>query len=76
MMIYGAVDMAGHIAFLEDHDRGMCIWNWLADDVDAKKALIIRSMEKYPDHSPTGIIIALIERDCGKFPRAQENTIE
>ena len=67
--IGAAALMAGHVAFLENPERGGCVWRWYFDDADAKKALVIRSMEKHPDSTPTGVLIALMERACGKFPR-------
>lgn len=71
MYVFGAVDMAGHIAALRNREQGRCIWDWLAEDFEQKKDLIIRGMEKYPDSSPTGVAIALVERHCGKFPRLE-----
>ena len=65
----GAVDIAGHIAFLADKQRGKCIWDWYFLDSTEQKALILGSMEKYPNSTPTGIILALSERTCGPYPR-------
>lgn len=63
----GAYTALGHIAFLEDEEKGKCVWNWLFGDYEKKEALLMESFQKYPDHTPTSIVIALLRRDCGVF---------
>lgn len=63
----GAYTALGHVVFLEDQDKGICVWNWLFADYDKKEGLLMESFKKYPDHTPTSIIIALLRRDCGVF---------
>lgn len=63
----GAYTALGHIAFLEDEEKGQCVWNWLFSEPETKEALLIKSFKKYPTHTPTSIIIALLRRDCGVF---------
>jgi hypothetical protein len=41
------------------------VWRWLPTDPKRKKELLLKSFEKYPDHMPTTILIALLKRDCG-----------
>ncbi|MCG8604013.1 hypothetical protein MJD09_03310 [bacterium] len=72
--IGGAVEMAGHIAYLENPDKGGCVWRWYFEDAAAKETLVLKSMAKYPDATPTAIVIALAERACGKFPRGADAT--
>lgn len=63
----GAFTALGHLAFLENEAKGQCVWNWLFAEPEKKEALLIESFKKYPDHSPTSIIIALLYRDCQVF---------
>jgi len=63
----GAYTALGHVAFLEDEEKGICVWNWLASDYKKREALLIKTFKKYPDHTPTSIVIALLRRSCGVF---------
>ena len=63
----GAYIALGHVVFMKDENKGKCVWNWLASDYEKKEALLMKSFKKYPDHTPTSIVIALLRRDCGVF---------
>jgi len=63
----GAIESIGHMVFLHDEEKAQCIWRWLPSDPEGKKALLIKSFKKYPDHSPTSILIALLKRECGSL---------
>ena len=63
----GAVTSIGHVVFLHDKEKAQCVWDWFFDDPDSKKLLLERSFEKYPDHTPTSVILALLKRDCGEL---------
>ena len=65
----GAFGALGHVVFLEDEEKGKCVWNWLFANYDKREALLMESFRKYPDHTTTGVIIALLRRDCGVFPK-------
>ena len=65
----GAFTVLGHVAFLEDEEQGKCVWNWLFADYEKKEALLMKSFKLYPDHTPSGIVIALLRRDCGAFEK-------
>ncbi len=67
----GAYTVLGHVAFLEDEEKGKCVWNWLAADYENKEALLMKSFRMYPDHTPSGVVIALLRRDCGVFQKKQ-----
>ena len=66
----GAFDALGHAVFIENEEKGKCVWNWLFSDYDKREALLMKSFRQYPDHAPTSIILALLRRDCGVFPKA------
>ena len=61
----GAFESIGHVASLKNKDQGNCIWTWYFSDGDAKNILIERAMKKYPDYTPTAIVIALLQQACG-----------
>ena len=65
----GAFLTLGHVVFLEDEEKGKCVWNWLFSDYDKRESLLMESFRKYPDHAPSSIILALLRRDCGVFPK-------
>ena len=41
----GAFTVLGHVAFLDDEEKGKCVWNWLAADYDNKEALLMKSFK-------------------------------
>lgn len=63
--VLSSVTMAGHVVRLRDEVKGECIWDWYLSDPDARFAAIQDTMRQYPDHLPTGIIIAWLEKHCG-----------
>lgn len=63
--VLSSVTMAGHVARLRDEAKGDCIWDWYLADPEARFAAIQNTMRQYPDHLPTGIIIAWLEKHCG-----------
>ena len=65
----GAFGALGHAIFLEDEEKGKCVWNWLFADYERREALLMKSFKQYPDHTPSSIIMALLRRDCGVFPK-------
>jgi hypothetical protein len=44
----GAYTALGHVAFLEDQEKGVCVWNWLAADRERHEALLMKSFKLYP----------------------------
>ena len=63
----GAFTSLGHIVSQSDPKKADCIWNWSFKEPKEKQKLLEETMRKYPDHSPSGIILALLYKDCGKF---------
>lgn len=65
--IAGAIEGIGHMVFLQDEAKAQCVWNWFPSDPDGKKALLLSHMKNHPDRAPSGILIILIQRECGKL---------
>jgi len=63
----GAFESIGHMVFLHDKQKAQCVWQWLPTQPEKKKELLRKSFEQYPDHSPTSILISLLQRDCGEL---------
>ncbi len=63
----GAFESIGHMVFLHDKQKAQCIWQWLPSEPEMKNELLRKSFEQYPDHSPTSILISLLQRDCGEL---------
>ena len=57
--------MTGHVVHLRDREQASCVWDWYFDDPDAAQAVIYRNMEAHPDSTPSGVLIALLQRECG-----------
>lgn len=62
-----SIGMAGLIAGRNDEAQGNCLSNWYF--LDQKKATdhILDVMRMYPDHHPRGVILAVLEKRCGKL---------
>ena len=65
--IAGAIEGIGHMVFLQDEAKAQCVWNWLPSDPAGKKALLLTHMKNHPDRAPSGILIILLQRECGKL---------
>lgn len=63
----GAYTALGHLAIMDDKEKGQCVLKWLYDDGKDKEKQLEKSFKEYPDHPPTSIVIALLRRDCKVF---------
>jgi hypothetical protein len=62
-----ALMMANMIAIENNKKQADCIGNWYFEDQRGRDETMYRAMEKFPTHHPIGIIIAVIEKQCGRF---------
>lgn len=62
-----AIGMAGLIARRNNASQGDCIDHWFFDDQGRADGQILAVMAEYPDHHPQGIILAVLEKQCGKL---------
>ncbi|GAB2695044.1 hypothetical protein [Aliiglaciecola aliphaticivorans] len=66
--IRGAMDALGQVAASKSKEKGLCVMQWYYSDKRAERnSLILSSMKKYPDIIPSAIMVALTERECGKY---------
>lgn len=63
----GAIESIGHMAALHDPAKAECVWKWYADNPEGRKAQLKTSYEKYPSYTPTSVLLALLQRECGKL---------
>lgn len=64
------IDAATVIAAQIRKDMSLCIADWYSDDpgtIKRRNTEILTIMEEYPDSYPIAIIIAVLQKQCGKF---------
>jgi len=67
---YGAYSSIGHMVSFKDEKKAQCVWLWMTKELEKKKKLLETNFKKFPNHTPTSIILALVKRDCGVvFPK-------
>ncbi len=49
---------------LQNVEAGSCIYRWYFDDEAQVYANVLSNIERYPDHEPAVIVIALARRSC------------
>jgi len=61
-----AVLMAGSIASLNKDGQAKCIYDWyFGGEGDERRQRLIATIRKYPEHVPTGVVIAVLQKACG-----------
>lgn len=66
--IQGSIETMAATLNGKDKALALCVVNWYYGDKYAlRNGLILGSMKKYPDAIPTAVMVALVERACGKF---------
>ena len=61
----GAFEAMAHTVSIRNANQGWCIENWYSKEYKAGNQTIEKTLKQFPDHSPTSIIIALIQKQCG-----------
>lgn len=59
--------MAGVIATQNKPDQAKCIDDWATENRDASYQAVFDAMERFPDHHPTTVIFAVLQKACGSF---------
>ena len=65
--INSSVLMATLIATQNSKDHAGCIGKWSGEFVTGGYQPVIEAMKKFPDHHPTGVILAVLQKACGSF---------
>jgi hypothetical protein len=60
----GLIVGAAHGLGLKDSEAGECVARWYFEDADQSYANIIENLERYPDHEPAVVVLALARREC------------
>lgn len=61
---------AGVIATQIRPDFADCIGNWYSQNEDrqsVRHSQMLKLMEEFPDYIPSGIVIAVLQKECGDF---------
>lgn len=69
-----SIGMAGLVAGRNDKRQGKCIDDWYFAAQDKANAHIIAVMEKHPTFHPRGVILAVLEKKCGKLIYTNTNS--
>ncbi len=62
-----SIGMATMIAIHNDKKHMKCLENWYFSNEKQSNQIIYKTMKKYPDHHPRGVLFALLEKACGSF---------
>lgn len=68
-----AIDMAGSIAGEAHPKIHSCMANWFPRDKAVREERfeeVLGFMRQHPNHSPTAIVIATIQKHCGDFKQS------
>ena len=68
------VGMAGLIAAQNDKKHAECLEDWYWDDQEKSSKHILDVMRQYPEYHPRGVILAVLEKQCGKFDYINQNS--
>ena len=59
------------VVSLNSASQAKCLGSWVAKHRAGNFAPVIDAMRKYPDDHPMGLIIAVLQKDCGAFKYAK-----
>lgn len=68
--IFTSVVMAGVIAGQNRQEQAKCIDRWMGDNEPAGFPSVKDAMTRFPEHHPTGVIVAVLEKACGSVKYA------
>jgi hypothetical protein len=58
---------AASIAALNSQAQGKCLGDWVSRYRASGFPTVIEAMQKYPDDHPSGITLAVLQKECGSF---------
>lgn len=63
----GAMEMLAHSMSQIDKAKADCIADWYFPHKDERNKEIEETLAKYPDHAASSIVLALVQKQCGKI---------
>lgn len=63
--IITSVVMAGIISGQNKPDQSKCIDSWMGENEPIGFSSVKEVMARYPNHHPSGVIVAVLEKACG-----------
>lgn len=65
----GAFEAMSHAIYQIDPKKGDCIADWYfkGNGEKQRQKEIEETMQKYPDHAPSSVVLALVQKHCGKI---------
>ena len=65
LYIGASIRMAGIIMSRNSATQSKCIESWYQNQKEQRHKAIRKTMKEYPSHHPQGIILAVLEKQCG-----------
>lgn len=65
--ISSSVLMAGLISGQNSDVQSKCIGDWSEKHIVAGYPPVVEAMQRFPEHHPTGVILAVLQKACGKL---------
>lgn len=65
--INSSVLMAGLIAGQNGGAQAQCVGDWSGKHIATGYQPVIEAMKRFPDHHPSGVILAVLQKACGPF---------
>lgn len=62
-----AAGMAGLIAGQNRPEQSRCIDRWVHENRQQGYQSVISAMRKFPNHHPSAVLIAVLQKACGSF---------
>ena len=59
------------IASLNSQTQSKCLGEWVTQHSAGGYQTVLDAMKKYPDDHPMGLIMSVLQRDCGPFKYSQ-----
>jgi hypothetical protein len=66
-----SVVAATAVVSLNSAAQAKCLGEWITKHKAGNFRPVMEVMKKYPDDHPTGLIVAVLQRDCGSFKYAK-----
>ncbi len=62
-----SIGMANLVVAQNDENQAQCVDKWYYSDEKAKNSFILETMRKNPEYHPRGVILGVLQKQCGQF---------